>query len=220
MSDRPVRVLLANDDQIIIEGLKALLAPYRDRVEVTGTALGDPEIILAPITDGDADVLLIDAFSRSAGGVDAAVKVLAHEPPFAVGVFTDAGDLRLMLQALRVGVRGYILKSTTAPDLVGCLERLHEGEIVLDPELAVDAALLAARTIDLGSWPGAHLGLTRREAELLLLLGQGVAPREAARRMGLSPETVRTHTRNLYRKLGVNDRAAAVAIAWRENLVH
>ena len=61
--------------------------------------------------------------------------------------------------------------------------------------------------------------LTRREAELLSLLGEGLPPRDAALRMGLSPETVRTHTRNLYRKLGVNDRAAAVAIAWREGLV-
>jgi DNA-binding CsgD family transcriptional regulator len=78
---------------------------------------------------------------------------------------------------------------------------------------------MAARTIDLGDWPGAHLGLTRREAELLTLLGQGIAPRAAADKMGLSNETVRTHTRNLYRKLQVSDRASAVAIAWKEGLV-
>ncbi len=78
---------------------------------------------------------------------------------------------------------------------------------------------MAARTIDLGDWPGAHLGLTRREAELLTLLGQGIAPRVAAEKMGLSTETVRTHTRNLYRKLEVSDRASAVAIAWKEGLV-
>jgi DNA-binding NarL/FixJ family response regulator len=220
MPDRPTRVVLANDDPIVIEGLRALLGPFERRVVVTGVALGDPEIALTPITDGEADVLLIDAFSRAAGGIDAAVKILAQGPPFAVAVFTDAGDTRLMLQALRVGVRGYILKSTSAADLVDALVRLGDGEVVIDPHLATDAALLAARSIDLGEWPGAHLGLTRREAELLALLGQGMAPREAARRMSLSPETVRTHTRNLYRKLDVNDRAAAVAIAWREGLVH
>jgi DNA-binding CsgD family transcriptional regulator len=79
---------------------------------------------------------------------------------------------------------------------------------------------MAARTIDLGDWPGAHLGLTHREAELLTLLGQGIASRTAAEKMGLSNESVRTHTRNLYRKLQVRDRAAAVAIAWKEGLVH
>jgi DNA-binding NarL/FixJ family response regulator len=220
MPDRPTRVVLANDDPIVIEGLRAMLAPYEERVVITGVAVGDPQIEMAPITDGEADVLLIDAFSRAAGGIDAAVKILAQDPPFVVGVFTDAGDTRLMLQALRVGVRGYILKSTSAADLVDALVRLRTGEVVIDPRLATDAAVLAARSIDLGDWPGAHLGLTRREAELLALLGEGLAPRAAADRMNLSPETVRTHTRNLYRKLNVNDRAAAVAVAWREGLVH
>jgi DNA-binding NarL/FixJ family response regulator len=163
--------------------------------------------------------MMIDAFTRTAGGIDAAVKVLAEDPPFAVAVFTDAADLRLMLQALRVGVRGYLLKSSTPADLVDMLLRLRDGEVVIDHSLATEATLLAARTIDLGDWPGAHLGLTRREAELLALLGDGMAPRAAAETMGLSTETVRTHTRNLYRKLQVSDRASAVALAWREGLV-
>jgi DNA-binding NarL/FixJ family response regulator len=215
----PVRVVLANDDHIIIEGLRAMLAPYDDRVEVVATAEGDPEIALAADTATYVDVMLIDAFTRTAGGIDAAVKVLAEDPPFAVAVFTDADDLRLMLQALRVGVRGYLLKSAKPPDLVEMLVRIRDGETVIDPLLATQATLMAARTIDLGDWPGAHLGLTRREAELLTLLGQGTSPRAAAERMGLSNETVRTHTRNLYRKLGVSDRATAVSIAWREGLV-
>jgi DNA-binding NarL/FixJ family response regulator len=215
----PVRVVLANDDHIIIEGLRAMLRPYDDQVDVVATALGDPEIVLAADIYDRADVMLIDAFTRTAGGIDAAVKVLAEEPPFAVAIFTDADDLRLMLQALRVGVRGYLLKSAKPPDLVDMLVQLRDGEVVVDPRLATAAALMAARTIDLGDWPGAHLGLTRREAELLTLLGQGIAPRAAADKMGLSNETVRTHTRNLYRKLQVSDRASAVAIAWKEGLV-
>ena len=211
--------MLANDDHIIIEGLRAMLLPYDDQVDVVATAQGDPEIVLAADIYDRADVMLIDAFTRTAGGIDAAVKVLAEDPPFAVAIFTDADDLRLMLQALRVGVRGYVLKSAKPPDLVEMLVRLRDGEVVVDPRLATDAALMAARTIDLGDWPGAHLGLTRREAELLTLLGQGIAPRAAADKMGLSNETVRTHTRNLYRKLQVSDRASAVAIAWKEGLV-
>lgn len=215
----PVRVVLANDDHIIIEGLRAMLAPYEEQVNVVATAEGDPEIVLAADVVSFADVMLIDAYTRAAGGIDAAVRVLAEDPPFAVAVFTDADDLRLMLQALRVGVRGYLLKSSKPPDLVDMLVRIRDGETVIDPRLATEATLLAARTIDLGDWPGAHLGLTRREAELLALLGQGTSPRAAAETMGLSNETVRTHTRNLYRKLGVGDRASAVAIAWREGLV-
>lgn len=215
----PVRVVLANDDQIIIEGLRAMLRPYADQVKVVGTAVGDPEIRMAEDEEPGADVMLIDAFSRRAGGIDAAAKVLAGDPPFAVAVFTDADDAWLTLQALRLGVRGYVLKSSGPPELVDMLMRLRDGETVVDPRLATSAALLASRNLDLGEWPGAHLGLTRREAELLAKLGEGMTLRQAAHELGLSVETVRTHTRNIYRKLDVSDRAAAVAAAWREGLV-
>ena len=195
-----------------------MLAPYGDEVAVVGTAQGDPEMVMVPDTEEDADVMLIDAFARRAAGIDAAVKVLAQDPPFTVAVFTDNDDLRLLLQALRMGVCGYLLKSSSPEDLVEALKRLGAGETVITPALATEAALLAARALDLGGWPGAHLGLTRREAELLTLLGEGMSPRQAAEKMDLSWQTVRTHTRNLYRKLGVSDRASAVAIAWREGL--
>jgi DNA-binding NarL/FixJ family response regulator len=220
MTTRPVRLVLANDDHIIVEGLRSMLQPYDHRVVVVATALGDPEIEFAVESRDDADVMLIDAFSRTAGGIDAAAKVMAQDPPFAVAVFTDADDLRLMLQALRIGVQGYLLKSATPGDLADMIVRLHAGETVVDPRLAIEAALLAARAIDLGEWPGAHLGLTRREAELLVLLAQGLNPGAAARELGVTSETVRTHTRNIYRKLGVGDRAAAVTVAWREGLVN
>ena len=147
MAEQPVRVVLANDDHIIIEGLRAMLAPYDDEVEVVATAEGDPEIVVAPDTE---DVRGRDAHrrlrTRAAGGIDAAVKVLAEDPPFAVAVFTDADDLRLMLQALRMGVRGYLLKSSQPADLVDMLERLRDGETVIDRRLATEATLLAART--------------------------------------------------------------------------
>jgi DNA-binding NarL/FixJ family response regulator len=220
MPERPVRVVLANDDHIVIEGLRSMLAPYGNEVVVVGTAEGDPEMVMVPDTEEGADVMLIDAFARRAAGIDAAVKVLAQDPPFAVAVFTDNDDLRLLLQALRFGVRGYLLKSASADELVEALKLLGAGQTVITPRLATEATLLAARAVDLGGWPGAHLGLTRREAELLTLLGEGLSPRQAAEKMQLSWQTVRTHTRNLYRKLGVNDRAAAVAIAWREGLAH
>jgi DNA-binding NarL/FixJ family response regulator len=219
MPESPVRVVLANDDHIIIEGLRSMLASYSDDVVVVGTAEGDPEIVMAADTEEDADVMLIDAFHRRAAGMEAAMAVLAQEPPFAVAVFTHADDLRLLLQALRVGVRGYLLKSAAPEELVDALKRLAAGETVIAPRLATEAALLAAREIDIDGWAGAHLGLTQREAELLTLLGQGFSPQQAVDEMQISWQTVRTHTRNLYRKLGVTDRSAAVAIARREGLV-
>jgi DNA-binding NarL/FixJ family response regulator len=178
--ESPVRVVLVNDDHIIVEGLRSMLAPYNHDVVVVGTAEGEPEIVMAPDTEEDADVMLIDAFARRAGGIDAAMAVLIQQPPFTVAVFTHADDPRLLLQALRMGVRGYLLKSAAPEELVDALTRLAAGETVIAPRLATEATLLTAREIKIGGWAGAHLGLTQREAELLTLLGEGFSPQQAA----------------------------------------
>lgn len=215
----PVKVALANDDRIIIEGLRSMLGRFPERVEVVGTAKGDPEILLTPEEHPEADVLLLDTFGRRADGIDAAGMVLSQDPPFRVVIFTDAADERLLLQALRLGVAGYLLKSADAVELVDDIERVHGGERVIDRRLATATAILAADAIEIGDWPGAHLGLTRREAEVLTVLAGGTAPDAIAAKLGISAETVRSHLRSVYLKLGVNDRVAAAAIAWREGLV-
>ena len=165
--------------------------------------------------------MLIDAFSRTAGGIDAAAKVMAQDPPFAVAVFTDADDLRSCSRRCAWACGGTCSSRRRPPDLVDMLVRLRDGRD-RDRRRASPPRPRCSPpgTIDLGDWPGAHLGLTRREAELLAAAGRGHEPRATRpSMMGLSSETVRTHTRNLYRKLGVSDRAAAVAVAWREGLV-
>ena len=216
----PLRVALANDDPIIIEGLRAMLLPFASRVAVVGIAIGDPEIVLTPEEVPEADLLLLDTFDRRAQGVDAARMIMAQDPPFRLVIFTDCTDERFLLQALRLGVHGYLTKSADSAQLVGDLERIAAGETVIDARLATSAALLAARTMDIGAWPGAHLGLTEREAEVLITLAEGNAPERLPEKLGIGNETVRTHLRNIYRKLGVNDRVSAVSIAWQEGLVH
>lgn len=214
----PLRVILANDAELILEGLKGLLAPYSDRVEVVATATGDPDIVQEALTDTDADIMLIDAFGRAGAGVDAVTKVLATDPSFAVVVFTEADDLRHLFAALRAGVKGYLLKTIATEGLVESLERIAKGEVVVDPGLATEAAIMAARTTSRQRWVGAHLGLSRREAEVLRCVAHGRSVDEVAAELGVGRETIRTHLQQIYRKLGVNDRAGAVAKAWREGL--
>lgn len=214
----PLRVILANDAELIIEGLKGLLAPFKDRVEVVGTATGDPDILHESLADAEADIMLIDAFGRSGAGIDAVSMVLATAPTFSVAVFTEADDLRHLFAALRAGVRGYLLKSIPTSELVTSLERIAGGEVVVDPGLATEAAIMAARTTSRQRWVGAHLGLSRREAEVLRCVAHGRSVDEVAAELGVGRETIRTHLQQIYRKLGVNDRAGAVAKAWREGL--
>lgn len=214
----PIRVIIANDAELIVEGLKGLLAPYADRIEIVATATGDPEIEREAVRDADADIMLIDAFGRAGAGIDAVTRVQATEPQFAIVVFTEADDLRHLFAALRAGVRGYILKSIPTSELVTTLERIASGEVVIDPGLATEAAVMAARTTSRQRWVGAHLGLSRREAEVLRCVAHGRSVDEAAAELGVGRETIRTHLQQIYRKLGVNDRAGAVAKAWREGL--
>lgn len=214
----PVKVILANDVEVIVEGLKALLAPYRDRVEVVGLASGEPEIVAEALTAATPDILLIDTFSRSHAGLDAARWVLAQRPPCAVVIFTETDDLDHLFQALRLGVRGYLLKEVETASFVSALERIAAGETVVDGRLGTQAALLAATTTAHRDWEGAHLGLSRREAQVLRLLAAGQSLEQIGSALSVGRETVRTHVRQIYRKLGVNARGAAVAIAWREGL--
>ena len=214
----PLRVILANDADLIIEGLKGLLAPYSDRVEIIGTATGDAEILQESLTDTSADIMLMDAFGRSGAGIDAVSKVLSTDPGFSLAVFTEADDLRHLFSSLRVGVKGYLLKSIPTSELVSSLERIAGGEIVIDPGLATEAAIMAARTTSRQRWIGGHLGLSRREAEVLRCVAHGRSVDDVAGELGVGRETIRTHLQQIYRKLGVNDRAGAVAKAWREGL--
>jgi len=211
-------VVVANDSDIIVQGIRALLAPYAERVKVVATAVGDPAILFESLTSPEADVLLIDAFSRAGGGLDAARMVLANNPPLRVAVFTESDDLKHLFATLRLGVRGYLLKSMSTEALVTSLIRIGRGEMVIDPRLATEAAVLAARLTVRSTWDGAHLGLSRREAEVLRLLASGLSVTAIAEDMNVGRETIRTHLQQVYRKLGVNDRAGAVAAAWREGL--
>lgn len=217
VTDAPVKVILANDAPFIVEGLQAALAPYASRVEVVGTATGDPDLLLEATTSG-ADVLVLDTFHRADAGVDAAARSLAEKPGLELVIYTEVEDLHHLFAALRVGVRGYLLKQTDPEALVAALERVAAGETVIDQELATQAALLAAKSTANREWEGAHLGLSRREAQVLRLLASGKGLDEIAGALEVGRETIRTHVRQIYRKLGVNERGAAVAVAWREGM--
>ena len=127
-------------------------------------------------------------------------------------------DEQYLYQALRVGASGFLLKRIKGGELADYLRRIYDGEVLIDPSLAGRVALSAARLRSGEFWPGAHLGLTQRESEVLSLLVAGLFNRAIAMKLVVSEETVKTHSRGIYRKLGVSDRAAAVAVALREGV--
>jgi DNA-binding NarL/FixJ family response regulator len=211
---RPVRVVLVNEDEIIVEGLEGMLAPHREQVEVVaGVLLTDD--VSAQAKALDADVVLLDLDVHGKNGLGAAAELVSDKPPFQVVIFTDDAEERRLFDALRLGIAGYLLKSMSAVQLVDHLVRVRNGEVVVDPTMATRIALRAANLGGGRSWPGSQLGLSQRESEVMSLLVDGLSNRMIAAQLVVGEETVKTHLRSIYRKLGVSDRAQAIATALR-----
>jgi DNA-binding NarL/FixJ family response regulator len=217
MESRPVRVVLVDDHELVIEGLKAMLARFAGRVRVVGQA-GSAEDAVPVITALAPDVVLCDVRLRGSSGLDLCRQLVEASPGCRVVLLSVYDDEQYLYQALRAGAAGYLLKRVGGEELVRSLEQARLGETVVDPVLAARAATAAAR-LDSGEfWPGARLGLSQRESEVLGLIVAGLSNRAIAARLVIGDETVKSHTRAIYRKLGVGDRAAAVAAALREGV--
>ena len=219
MESRPVRVVLVDDHEMVLEGLKAMLARFSGRVRVVGQA-GSAEEAQPMVTALSPDVVLCDVRLRGSSGLDLCRRLTEQDPDCRVLLLSVYDDEQYLYQALRAGAAGYLLKRIGGEELVRSLELVRAGETVVDTTMAGRVASSAAR-LDSGEfWPGARLGLSQRESEVLGLIVAGLSNRAIAAKLVVSEETVKTHSRGIYRKLGVSDRAAAVAVALREGVFH
>jgi DNA-binding NarL/FixJ family response regulator len=219
MSEKPIRVLLVDDHEMVLAGLQAMLSRFPDKVEVIGTAADVSDAVRAVRTDLP-DVVLCDMRLRRTSGLDVCRAIRQEQPDAKVVFLTVYDDEQYLYQALRVGAVGFLLKRVDGHELVRHLESVCAGETVIDPSLAGRVATSAAHLQQGEFWPGARLGLTQRESEVLALLVTGLSNKAIAAKLVVSDDTVKTHLRGLYRKLEVNDRGSAVATALREGLFH
>ncbi|KKF02310.1 response regulator transcription factor [Mycolicibacterium obuense] len=218
-SDRPgpVRIVLVDDHEMVIEGLKAMLTAFASRVTVVGQAVG-AEKAMDVIADLDPDIVLCDVRMQGSSGLDLCQRLRERDPGRRVVMLSVYDDEQYLFQALRVGAAGYLLKSISSEELVRQLEFVHTGATAIDPVMAARAVDTAARLQRDEFWPGARQGLTQRESEILALVVNGLSNRAIAAKLVIGDETVKTHLSSLYRKLGVSDRTGAVATALREGI--
>jgi DNA-binding NarL/FixJ family response regulator len=217
MERRPVRVVLVDDHELVLEGLKAMLARFAGRVRVVGQA-GSAEEAMPVVATLSPDIVLCDVRLRASSGLDLCRKLTQQHPECRVLLLSVYDDEQYLYQALRAGAAGYLLKRISGEELVKSLERVYAGETVVDGTMAGRVASSAAR-LDSGEfWPGARIGLSQRESEVLGLIVAGLSNRAIASRLVIGAETVKSHARAIYRKMGVSDRAGAVAAALREGL--
>ncbi len=194
MSPPPIRIAIVNDYEIVVAGTAQVLMPFSDRVDVV-------ELDTRMPVQSKVDVMLYDSFGQTQGHlVD--VTTLLNEHASRLVIFSWNVDEDLVDQALEAGASGYLSKALTAEELVTALEQVCAGDVVRPG---------AAREQEpLGRWPGDDLGLSAREAEVLALICQGLSNDDISERAFIGVNTIKTHIRSLYRKIGVASRTQAV----------
>jgi DNA-binding NarL/FixJ family response regulator len=219
---RVIRVLLADDQRLVREGLGTLLG-LLDGIELVGTAAdGEEAVVLA--ARHDPDVVLMDLRMPRVDGIEA-IRRLAQrgERPRAIALTTYADDASV-LGALRAGARGYLTKDAGAEQIRAAVEAVARGEAALDPAVQhhVVAALSGeagpAGAAAAGDEPDLPDGLTPREAEVLGLIAAGLTNSEISDRLVVSAATVKSHVNHIFAKAGVRDRAQAVVYAYEHGL--
>ncbi|MFQ5858955.1 MAG: response regulator [Anaerolineae bacterium] len=209
----PIRVLIVDDHTIFRQGLVNLLQ-IECEFEVIGDA-PDGEAALGLARKLHPDVVLMDVNMPRMGGIEATRRLLADAPGVQVLMLTVSEEDEDLFGAVRAGARGYILKNADANELLEAIRRVHVGEAMVSP--AMTLRLLEA--LHDGWLPSIELPLTPRELDVFRLLGRGASNREIAETLLISENTVKTHVRQILRKLEVRSRHEVAAYARRLNLI-
>lgn len=210
-----IRVLIVDDHRMVREGLKAMLAD--SVIDVVGEA-ENIERALEEISALHPEVVLLDVRLQGQSGLEACRVITEKYPDLAVVFLTVYEDEQYVFEALRAGAKGYMLKRATADDIVRVLEGVRKGETIVDPALTGQIALRASAIRPGQNWPGSEFGITQRESEVLRVMVDGLNNRAVAEHLVISEDTVKTHVRAIFRKLGVKDRSQAVSLALREGI--
>jgi DNA-binding NarL/FixJ family response regulator len=202
---QPPRCLIVDDHPVVRAGVRAVLEQAFDDVEIADA--DSIEHVSDVAKDANPDVVIIDPW-RAGVDVGEIVGQLQSQVKAPIVVFTSDGGARLLSEALKAGVKGYVRKDSPSADLVRAIEAARTGEFYVDPGLSSTIVL------DEGDRT-----LSARQREILQMLADGMQTDAVAEQLGLSTETVRTHTKRILAKLEASTRTQAVAIGIRHGLI-
>ncbi len=214
----PARVVVADDQTVVREGIVMLLG-LLPGIEVVGAA-GDGDEAVRLVAELAPDVVLMDLRMPRCDGVEATRRIRAECPDTQVVVLTTFADDESLFRALRAGARGYLTKDAGGDDIVRAVHSVLSGDAGLAPSIQ---RRLLERLTESEKKPAPPVeppdGLTTREAEVLMLIADGLSNQEIAFKLHVSSATVKTHINNLFAKTGIKDRAQAVRYAYGKGLV-
>jgi two-component system, NarL family, response regulator len=201
---KPIRILLADDHPPLRAGLAAILDSQPD-LKVVAQAGSGREVMAS---SESADLYILDLRMPDGDGIQTIKALVARDPAVRVLVLTTYDNEEDIFHALEAGARGYLLKDTTKEELIAAVRKIHQGDRYLPQAIA---ARLADRLI--------RPSLTPRELDVLRLVSRGRTNKEMASAMFISEETVKTHMKSLFLKLGVHDRAEAVSVSLQRGII-
>jgi NarL family two-component system response regulator YdfI len=209
-----IKLLIADDHLIIRQGLRLILETEPD-FELIGEA-SDGNEALSLCKKLKPDVVLMDLRMPNMDGLTAIERLRSEQPEIAVVILTTFNEDELMLRGLQAGARGYLLKDTDRSTLFDTIRAAARGETLLKPEIMVRVlSQKSATKIESNT----SLNLTDRELEVLASVARGERSKEVASHLGISERTVKAHLASIYNKLGVDSRAAAIAVAAQKGLL-
>lgn len=205
---QPIRILVADDHLIIRQGLRLILET-QEGFELVGEAADGAEAVRL-CGELNPDVVLMDLRMPGMDGLTAIERLRVEQPGIAVVILTTFNEDDLMMRGLRAGAKGYLLKDTDRETLFNTVRAAARGETLLKPEIIARVLTQAGGT---GAPAVSATNLTEREMEVLKAVAQGERSKEIAFRLGISERTVKAHLASIYNRLGVDSRAAAIAVA-------
>jgi len=214
---KPISVLLADDHNVVREGLRALLSAEPD-IEIVGEAAnGSQAVRLAK--ERQPGILIMDLAMPGLNGLEATRQILQELPSARIIILTSYGDDEYVKQMVEAGVAGYLKKQTAAQDLVKAIHEVHRGNVFFSPSVARRLCEQSRAKANLSGRPRSRNQLTRRELQVLRLIAEGAANKQMAADLGISVKTVEKHRQHLMKKLGIHDVASLTRYAAEKGII-
>jgi NarL family two-component system response regulator YdfI len=216
-----IRVVIADDHPVVRKGLRMTLEEFGAEIELAGEA-ADGSAVVRLVEEVQPDVVLMDIRMPGMDGLEALEHIRTSSPRVAVVILTTYNEDAFLLRGLQAGACGYLLKDCPLETLLHAIRAAARGETLLQPDTIT--RLLKARPVSPSSFPSTVRAanmprFTGRELEILAAIARGERSKEIAASLGLTRRTVETYLTNIYLKLEVDSRAAAVAVALEQGIL-
>jgi NarL family two-component system response regulator YdfI len=214
----PIRILIADDQDVVRDGLRLILES-EDDFDVVGEAANGAEAVQL-CNELHPQVVLMDLRMPGMDGLTAIKHIRQQQPDINIVILTTYNEDALMIEGLRSGARSYLLKDTKRQVLFDTLRAAARGESLLSPDvIARVVAQSGGGTAAVSKSTSGEIALTEREQEVLIGVARGERSKEIAARLGITERTVKAHLASIYNKFGVDSRAAAIAVASQRGLL-